>query len=102
MAISREQFNEAIEQITAQAGDNDVTLQAISLLNTEIPTLIERPDIPLEDVQDENGVKWKDRHAELQARYRSAFLNGINNPNEGGNNDNEIPPEKITFNDLFK
>lgn len=54
------------------------------------------------DVMDKDGVRWSEKYAQSQKRYRERFFGGAPEDNEEEPEEKPDEAETINFDDLFK
>lgn len=54
------------------------------------------------DVMDKDGVRWSEKYAQAQKRYRERFFGGAPEVKEEEPEEKPVEAENINFDDLFK
>ena len=97
MAIKTKE--ELIQSLTAVLGDNS---------SDEALALMEDVSDTLDDKAAKGAVDWEQKYREndaaWRARYRDRFMNNADNNDQPGDDHiiNPVPPERPTFENLFK
>ena len=100
MPLTREEMQARVTQISEMVGDNADVMNLLREINnnygevlTSAETLAQNQTV-VEDIQDTDGVKWRDKYATLRSEYRDRFFSEPIEPFKQ-------KPTPKTFNDLF-
>lgn len=88
-------------QISELTGDNEEVMELLGRLQKDASE--NHPSNYTDsDVMDKDGVRWSDKYAQAQKRYRERFFGGAPEVREEEPEEKPDEAETINFDDLFK
>lgn len=88
-------------QISELTGDNEEVMELLGRLQKDA-TENQASNYTDSDVMDKDGVRWSDKYAQAQKRYRERFFGGAPEVKEEEPEEKPDEAETINFDDLFK
>lgn len=88
-------------QISELTGDNEEVMELLGKLQKDANEN-QPSNYTDSDVMDKDGVRWADKYAQAQKRYRERFFGGASDEREEEPEEKPDEAETINFDDLFK
>ena len=87
--------------ISELTGDNEEVMELLGQLQKDADE--NQPSTYTDsDVMDNDGVRWSEKYAQAQRRYRERFFGGAPEVKEEEPEEKPVEAENINFDDLFK
>lgn len=87
--------------ISELTGDNEEVMELLGQLQKDADEN-QPSNYTDSDVMDKDGVRWSEKYAQAQKRYRERFFGGAPDPKEDEPEEKPDEAETINFDDLFK
>lgn len=88
-------------RISEITGDNEEVMEMLGQLKKDADE--NQPSNYTDtDVMDNDGVRWSEKYAQAQKRYRERFFGGAPEVKEEEPEEKPVEAENINFDDLFK
>ena len=88
-------------RISELTGDNEEVMELLAQLQKDADE--NQPSNYTDiDVMDKDGVRWSEKYAQAQKRYRERFFGGASDIKEEEPEEKPDEAETINFDDLFK
>ena len=95
--ITKERLMEIAKKVTELTGDNEEVMTLLAEVTNDF-----EPTTPLYDeVNDKDGVSWKEKYQNMREKYIDRFFNGSIEEIEPIVEDEELPKEEVKFEELF-
>lgn len=88
-------------RISEITGDNEEAMELLSQLQKDADEN-QHSNYTDSDVMDKDGVRWSEKYAQAQKRYRERFFGGAPEDKEEEPEEKPDEAETINFDDLFK
>lgn len=88
-------------RISEITGDNEEVMDLLGQLKKDADES-QPSNYTDSDVMDKDGVRWSEKYAQAQKRYRERFFGGAPEVKEEEPEEKPIEAESINFDDLFK
>ena len=88
-------------RISEITGDNEEVMNLLGQLKKDADES-QPSNYTDSDVMDKDGVRWSEKYAQAQKRYRERFFGGAPEVKEEEPEEKPVEAENINFDDLFK
>ena len=99
--MTAEERNAIYTHISELTGDNEEVMELLGQLQKDADEN-QPSNYTDSDVMDKDGVRWSEKYAQAQKRYRERFFGGASEVKDEEPEDKPVEAETINFDDLFK